>query len=252
MSRKPRKDPIKVNIGNGLLKVIFPEVFQGKIRLKRKENLNSIGKHLPSSHIDLKDTSQYVEWQITYNIEQKNTGKVNSDLLIDCNYEDLKKTIRKPYELSGVLLLLHKTGLVTKEIIEELSSEIKEYKEFLDSFEIQISPGSSKIVNKINFTFCNWNVPLFILQNHDETYIEVLKEKQQYAAGIQPMIYFCIPCRTLKKENSGFSYEINPSNTNSIINLFRVFGCSSERHKHDIVEVLKCILKLIQERPTKT
>jgi len=32
----------------------------------------------------------------------------------------------------------------------------------------------------------------------DETQIEVSIQKQQYASGVQPMVYFCIPLRAFK------------------------------------------------------
>jgi hypothetical protein len=236
---------IKIVREDKLAKVILPLNSKGRIRFKLRHSSYKIGQQIKREDIDINNKDQYIEWQITYSIKAKDTDSNN--LLVDCKYRDLGNQDRYPYELGTILLELKKAGIITKQSLELLKNEISTYTLFLDNENVLTSDVETRTINNITFNFIYWNIPLFICNNPDGTFIEVLKEKQQYAYQMQPMVYFCIPCPLLKKNPANSNevlYIIKPENKDSIINLFRVFGCVSIKHHHDIVEILNCILKL--------
>jgi len=94
-----------------------------------------------------------------------------------------------------------------------------------------------------------------MIETLDRTQIEVSIQKQQYASGVQPMVYFCIPLRTFnnssdllgKSSVSGdkLVYVINKTNVLNLIFMMKVFGMASKRHNHDVVKILETLLEII-------
>jgi len=130
---------------------------------------------------------------------------------------------------------------------KSIIKKIEKYTNFLDSIEtyvVENESESSKEVNGLKFKFYRWIIPLFRFYNRDGTFIETLKEKQQYAYRMQMMVYFCIPCSILEEQETNLVYKITPQNLDSMINTVKVFGCASERHQCDILKILECLLKM--------
>jgi len=129
---------------------------------------------------------------------------------------------------------------------KSIIKKIEKYTNFLDSIEtyvVENESESSKEVNGLKFKFYRWIIPLFRFYNRDGTFIETLKEKQQYAYRMQMMVYFCIPCSILEEQETNLVYKIT-QNLDSMINTVKVFGCASERHQCDILKILECLLKM--------
>jgi len=69
------------------------------------------------------------------------------------------------------------------------------------------------------------------------------------------MVYFCIPLRAFKNSldllgKSSVSgdklvYVIKKTNVLNLIFMMKVFGMASKRHNHDIVQILKILLEII-------
>ena len=88
---------------------------------------------------------------------------------------------------------------ITKKEVENLFNEIGGYKSFIDEKAITVEHHSQITINGINFEETSIKLPtLFMIETLDETQIEVSIQKQQYASGVQPMVYFCIPLKRLK------------------------------------------------------
>jgi uncharacterized protein (UPF0212 family) len=111
-------------------------------------------------------------------------------------------------------------------------------------------------INGINFEETSIKLPtLFMIETLDDTQIEVSIQKQQYASGVQPMVYFCIPLKSFsnssdicgKSSVSGdeLVYIINKTNVLNLIYIMKVFGMASKRHNHDVVEILKILIEII-------
>jgi 8-oxo-dGTP pyrophosphatase MutT (NUDIX family) len=94
---------------------------------------------------------------------------------------------------------------------------------------------------------------LFMIETTDNTQIEVSIQKQQYASGVQPMVYFSIPITSFEngKELYGkpstnednLIYVFDAKNINTLFDLLKIFAMCSRRHNFDIQEILKILLK---------
>lgn len=148
--------------------------------------------------------------------------------------------------------------LITKKEVEYLLNEIRNYKSFIDKKAITVEHHSRITLNGINFEETSIKLPtLFMIETLDDTQIEVSIQKQQYTSGVQPMVYFCVPLRAFKNSSdllgkssvSGdkLVYVINKTNVLNLIFIMKVFGMVSKRHNHDVVEILKILLEIIEE-----
>ena len=96
---------------------------------------------------------------------------------------------------------------------------------------------------------------LLLIETLDETQIEVSIEKQQYASGVQPMVYFCIPLKAFKNSSDLYGkpsvsgdklvYVISKANVLNLVYMMKVFGMASKRHNHDVVKILETLLEII-------
>ncbi|WP_029513685.1 R.Pab1 family restriction endonuclease [Mycoplasmopsis primatum] len=149
-------------------------------------------------------------------------------------------------------------NLITISEIEKLITDFNQSKTSLENeFQIQINKVKNYVADG-NISFCQQdiNLPTFIYSgNNDYSYIEVSIEKQQYASGVQPMLYFSIPIKSLTDgeemigktaKNLNFSYTtfvIDKTNKDCLLNMFRIFGICSAKHKYDIQEILKLLVQ---------
>jgi len=243
-----------VNENNILLTI--PATNAGKFRFKKRKNRLDFGE-IFSTRECLFDEQTYLEWQIGYDVpikyveDGKKETKLTSKYFVGSN----GKT-KYPYELSEIFYKAMELEFITKKEVENLLSEIRSYKSFIDEKAITVERHSQITINGINFEETSIKLPtLFMIETLDETQIEVSIEKQQYASGVQPMVYFCIPLRVFKNSldllgKSSVSgdklvYVINKTNVLNLIFMMKVFGMASKRHNHDIIEILKILLEII-------
>jgi hypothetical protein len=238
------------------LELSFPSSNDGKFRFKTRDENISFGKTFAARQKPFTD-KVYLEWQIGYDalVEDVKSGKKQTKLTQEKFIGSTGKE-KYPYELSEILYDLIKCGLISVKEMEELSAEINSYKQFIDEKEIVVEKPTNVSLNKVKFKETSIKLPtLFMPQIFDGTIIEVSIQKQQYAAGVQPMIYFCIPFKSFanwkdldgKKSVKGdkLKYIIKKDNAGVILNMFRVFGMASSRHKLDVEQILKTIKKLL-------
>ena len=158
--------------------------------------------------------------------------------------------------MSGIFYNAIELKFITEKEVENLLNEITKYKSFIDEKAITVEHHSRLTINGINFEETSIKLPtLFMVETLDDTQIEVSIQKQQYASGVQPMVYFCIPLKAFKNSSdlhgkssvSGdkLVYVINKSNVLNFACMMKVFGMASKRHNHDVVEILKVLLEII-------
>jgi hypothetical protein len=238
---------VKLEVLENEIKIIIKKSSQGKIRFKR---FNQYGKTLQKTFIDVNSQEQFIEWLITYNIDIKNKNKIsNSDLVVSqCIYTDLKNNKKHPYELPKFLCEMKKKQWVTDKDLQELIDEILSYDSYLDNIPIEIKNTNEKFkLGNLEFEVKKIIVPIFSLYNNDKTFIEAVKEKQQRGHSMQIRVYFCLPLFgsnfIIQNQHNPeeIVYRLTNENKASIMKLFRVFGCASKNHQHDILETLKCI-----------
>lgn len=228
----------------------------GKFRFKKRTNRLDFGETFSTRKL-LFDKQTYLEWQIGYDVpvndvkKGKKTTKLKSRHFVGSN-----RKVKYPYELSELFFIAMKLDFINKKDVEELKNEISEYKSFIDEKAITIERHSKLTLNGINFEETSIKFPtLFMIETLDNTQIEISIEKQQYATGIQPMIYFCIPLDTFRNSSEIFGkssvsgdkleYVITKNNVKNLILLMEVFGMASKRHNHDIVKILEILSELI-------
>ena len=87
---------------------------------------------------------------------------------------------------------------------------------------------------------------------NNEIFTEISIQKQQYATGVQPMLYVIIPVLAfdngisiIGKTSTEITHGIYTISTKERANLFlkimSYFGFCSEKHQHDVLEILKII-----------
>lgn len=227
----------------------------GKFRFKKRENNLEFGKTFATKK-DIFDNNVYLEWQIGYDAEVNKVKKGEKKTSLTDEYFIASNRKKKYlYELSEILYHSMHISLVEHNIVEGLLNEIKQYNTFLDEKKISIEHHSQISIYGIKYHELSIKLPsYFMIETSDNTQIEVSIQKQQYATGVQPMIYFCIPLKTFangneykgrsSKKSEMLLYNIDNNNISNILLLFRVFAMASHRHNHDIIEILDLLLKI--------
>ena len=109
---------IKDKNNNISIQLSIPAVNNGKFRFKKRDNNISFGK-IFSTRDELFDDKTYLEWQIGYDIEVKKA--IDSDISKDLRNDNFKFKAsngkdKYPYELSELLFVSVKIGLLSKKI----------------------------------------------------------------------------------------------------------------------------------------
>lgn len=240
---------------NNILLTI-PATNAGKFRFKKRKNRLDFGEIFSTRECPF-DEQTYLEWQISYDVPIKDVEKGKKETKLTSKYfVGSNGKIKYPYELSEIFYNAMELEFITKKEAENLLNEIRNYKSFIDEKAITVQHHSQITMNGINFEETSIKLPtLFMIETLDETQIEVSIEKQQYASGIQPMVYFCIPLKAFKNSlnlrgKSSVSgdklvYVISKTNVLNLVHIMKVFGMASKRHNHDIVQILKILLQII-------
>lgn len=236
--------------------LVIPATNSGKFRFKKRTNRLDFGE-IFSTREELFDEKAYLEWQIGYDVPVKDveSGKENTQL----NKRSFKAgngKIKYPYELSEIFYKAIELNLIPKEEVKSLLGEIQKYTHFIDEKTISVERHSKISMNGVNFEETSIKLPtLFMVETLDATQIEVSIQKQQYASGVQPMVYFCIPLKSFVNSSDllgkssvsddKLRYVINQNNIQNLSILMKVFGMASKRHNYDIVKIIQILLEII-------
>lgn len=238
---------------NNSIEITFSAANDGKFRFKTREGETSFGKTFATRQKAFNE-KVYLEWQVGYDamVEDVKSGKKFSKLT-NTTFIGSNGKEKYLYELSEMLYESIKCGLISLKDLDKLNTEIISYNSFFDGKEIVVETSSSVLLNGIPFKETAIKLPTLFMPQADGTVIETSIQKQQYASGVQPMIYFCIPFKSFanwkdlegKKSVRGnkLKYVITKENSEVILNMFRVFGMASSRHKFDVEQILKTLKK---------
>ncbi len=221
-------------------------------RFKKRKNRIEFGKAF-ATRTDLFDDDSYLEWQIGYDIPMKDVQSGEKKTILKRTFTSNKGKKKYPYELPEIFYIAMQRNLITKKDVIGLLEEITKYKSFIEKKDISVEHHTKLRLNGINFEETSIKLPtFFMVETPDNTQIEVSIQKQQYATGIQPMVYFCIPVPSFKnsasilgkssKPGDELIYVIGKNNVVNFINLMRVFGMASKRHNHDITAIIQTLL----------
>ena len=229
-----------------------------KTRIKRRSNFNEYGIPVPTKR-EMFTQACYVEWQIGYDVEINNTEKlerttIKNSIFIGAN--DHEKTL---YELSEYLAYFHKWNVVKKEDLLDIKGFLESLSErdFMDNpnnFSIERTHAVEKEFLGINFLYTQVKYPMLVHKfGNYEILTEIKITEKQYAIGVQPMIYFCLPITELASDsniigrcaetNETADFIINENNVNIFISMLKIFGILSKNHNKDIISIIDKIIE---------
>lgn len=247
MAKIPQMEYI---VKKNYIDIMVPLTSTGKFRCKTRNSFQEFGKGMAPKSEKIPENA-YVEWQIGYDI--KITDKKRKTMLTNLVFTGANKKKKYPYELSEILYNLCKINLITKSEINNLILTINNMNDFLqEMFVIQTEFEKKVNINDEEFFKSVITLPTFHKANEScGVVVEISIEKQQYATGVQPMLYMSIPVKEfennsniINKTSSETKYgvlRIDKKKIDVITNLFLCFGMCSKAHHHDIIEILKLI-----------
>ena len=203
--------------------------------------------------------SNYVEWQIGYDVVKKETDKLAESSLPETEFVGANGKTKALYELSEYIWYFHKWAIVSKEELESVIDYLNSIpdNDLIDNnSELQIdrSHPTAKNINEFNFEYTQVKYPLLIYKfNGYEIVTEIKITEKQYAVGTQPMLYLCFPITELKSKNNLIGrcaevkeiahFEISESNIKVFLEMLKMFGILSKNHKHDILQIINTIIE---------
>lgn len=229
----------------------------GKIRIKNRSIINEYGTPVATKR-DGFSLSNYVEWQIGYDVVKKETEKLAESSLSHTEFVGANRKVKSLYELSEYIWYFYKWKIISKEELEGVVSYLESIldNDLIDSnSELQIdrSHPVAKIINGFDFEYTQVKYPLLIHKfNGYEIVTEIKITEKQYAVGVQPMLYLCFPITELKGDSVLIGrvaeikeiayFEITESNIHVFLEMLKMFGTLSASHKYDILQIIKTIL----------
>jgi len=229
----------------------------GKIRVKNRSILNEYGTPVATRR-DGFVLSNYVEWQIGYDVVKKEVEKLAESSLPDTEFIGANGKIKALYELSEYIWYFFKWGVISRKdlgnVINYLNS-IQNNDLIDNNSELQIdrSHPVARNINGFDFEYTQVKYPLLIHKfNGYEIVTEIKITEKQYAVGTQPMLYLCFPITELKAETNLIGrtaktreiahFEITKNNIKVFLEMLKMFGTLSVNHKHDILQIINTIL----------
>jgi hypothetical protein len=243
---------------NNAIELTFSASNNGKFRFKTREKNEIFGKTFATRQNAFHE-KVYLEWQVGYDalVDDVKSGKKQTKLT-QSTFIGSNGKAKYLFELSEILYESIKCDLISMQEIDKLQTEITAYNKFFDEKEIVVETSSALLFNGVPFRETAIKLPTLLMPQQDGTLIEISIQKQQYASGVQPMIYFDIPFKSFanwkvldgKKSVKGnnLKYLINKDNAEVILNMFKVFGMASSRHKFDVEQILNTIRKIYENR----
>lgn len=215
----------------------------GKIRIKERLTFGDYGIPIAPTKTII-NQKHYIEWQIGYD-EVSNSN--------DYHFIGFNKKFKKLYELSEILLFGYKNKLISKTDLQNLQNFVSKNQDLIED-KLNIVRTNFKTINFANINFLNSSVsyPLLVYKfDICDMICEIIIKEKQYASGIMPMLYFCLPLSALQNSPVGRTInskeigilEINTTNFAIFMQMFKIFGILSKSHKHDCIEILNYITK---------
>lgn len=222
----------------------------GKFRVKSRSMYYEYGQPF-SSRSSLFTWKNYVEWQISYD----SISKPDHHTSIAYEGRERKKFL---VELSFYFYQFFQWGIVSRRTVTDLINYLEDIdrENLIDHHEhckISRTHPDTIEINGIPFASMTLRYPQLVYHFRQyEIIAEITVREKQRAVGVQPMLYFCIPIseldahppligRTAKlKEAARFTFS--ESNYEVILQMMKIFGILSDRHREDILRIVRTLL----------
>lgn len=229
----------------------------GKIRIKRRSFFAEYGEPVAPRQIALSQ-SNYVEWQIGYDLLASSENADKSSLK-NVRFRNYKQEQKYAYELSEIVYYAHHHGLISIADVQECYNHIKGVSPeftFEETASISRTNPKEKIINGLPFYEMSVSYPLFVHRfGRYEIFAEIMIREKQKAVGTQAMLYVCLPLTSLNfarnpigrklDQKECAEWRIGKEEAELSLELFRVFGMLSPKHRHDVQEILKVLFPSI-------
>ena len=127
--------------------------------------------------------------------------------------------------------------------------------DIIDEMQITRTNPVETEINGVNFYRMKISYPLLVHKfGKYDIYAEIIIKEKQRAVGIQPMLYVCLPVTALQFEHNALgrtldsrecaSWNIGKEEAALSLELFRIFGMLSKKHKYDAAAILKTLFNL--------
>ena len=229
----------------------------GKIRVKNRSILNEYGTPVAVRR-DGFSLSNYIEWQIGYDVVKKEVDKLAESSLPETEFVGANGKNKALYELSEYIWYFYKWDILSEEDLKSVVNYlnlINEENLIDNNLELQIdrSHPIEKNINGFDFEYTQVKYPLLIHKfGNYEIITEIKITEKQYAVGTQPMLYLCFPITELRananlvgrvaeiKEIAHF--DITENNIKVFLEMLKMFGILSNNHRHDVLQIINTIL----------
>lgn len=225
----------------------------GKIRVKLRSVFNEYGIPHASRSKPL-NQKNYVEWQIGFDVEEKDKHKSSLHHISFVADNGKKKVL---YELSEYLYYFYSWGMFDH---SELMDTIKFLSRLEEEHLLSNHPNCQitrthpveKQINNTTFLGMTLQYPQLIYKfGIYDIIAEITIREKQRAVGIQPMLYLCFPIteirtsepiigRIARVKETGY-FVLDESNYKIVIEMVKIFGMLSPSHHKDILEILKAV-----------
>lgn len=229
----------------------------GKIRIKQRSFFAEYGAPIAPRQIGLSQ-SCYVEWQIGYDLLSSAENKEKTSLTA-YSFRNYKGELKLGYELSEIVYYAHKRGLLSDDDIRKCFDGIQDICEggtFEETSTICRTNPKEVTINGLQFYEMRVSYPLFVHRfGKYEIFAEIMIREKQRAVGSQAMLYVCLPVTALQFGKTAIGrtldakecaeWHIGKEESSLALELFRVFGMLSPKHRHDVMEILKMLFPKI-------
>ena len=231
----------------------------GKVRVKERSFFGDYGTPVAVRQTPIAQT-HYVEWQIGYDLKatDENQAKTTLTRQTFVNYKGEEKFA---YELSEMLFYAVQRGLVPLGKVKETFAQIQAVNEAqtfeqLESMSICRTHPQEVSVNGMNFFKMTVSYPMLVRKfGQYDIYTEIVVREKQRAVGTQAMHYVCLPITSLRFSKPALGRTLEAKETAAwligtdegelALELFRVFGMLSPKHRHDVLAILTMLFPSI-------
>lgn len=245
----------KVVFQKNSLQVLLPIATPtGKVRVKDRNVFYEYGKPVSTRSAKI-PSSAYIEWQIGYDLKNDPENLVKTTLA-DKAFINYKGVEKLPYELSEILFYSYRLGLISSGEIAAVKNDVRNFPDndlLENSLEIWRSHPVKKTIAGIDFEAMKVQYPLLVRRfDGYEAIAEILVTEKQRAVGIQPMLYVCLPVKSVRSVNASLevfgriaekkemvSWEINHTEARFALEVARIFGLLSRAHREDMLAILE-------------
>ena len=243
-------DEAKVVVGESLFVNLPMTKPTGKVRVKKRSFFAEYGEPIAPRQVTISQ-SCYVEWQIGYDLLATPENK-DKTTLQNISFRNYKGESKYCYELSELVYYARKSGLVSDAEIKatyEAIRAVDEKSTFEETSSISRTNPKVDTINGLEFYTMQVSYPLFVHRFGEyEIFAEIMIREKQRAVGTQAMLYVCLPITSLKFKRLPIGrtldakecaeWHIGRNEARLALELFRVFGMLSPKHRHDVMAIL--------------